>query len=224
MTDAQLKLAFQLHDSFAAAHFDLATYLKPRTSSMIDARKLETTIHFLVNLASARRQPKATRTLAQDALLQIDMVVTKMLQDMQVEVDHINTRFTTDPLCSSDTLPSTRSYVFSLRWDDRRMWGLVRGLLLIDTANRQLMHLMSRSAFSFDDFKNIQTALVQPWRHSGWRLLNIAKSVSSQVKSNTTPQREAPKIQSDISEGEASIPPEIRHEPESPAVISQVEK
>jgi len=81
-----------------------------------------------------------------------------------------------------EPLPELRAVQCALRWEESRMWVLVRTLLAIDTANRQLNHLREGAAIDMPTFKKAQHRLTRPLRAAYSAIYGLGGSLPTDAK------------------------------------------
>jgi hypothetical protein len=170
-------LIFFLHDPFALTHFDLRHYDKPN-GHLQDARTVEHILH-RAKFAS-RSNDEAIREAGKLLLDTAGKICVRAQQIVQEQAAAIDDLYKSDTVVGD--LPKLEAVQCELRWPEPKMWALVRALVAVDTANRQLNRLLARAAIDAATFKKLQFQLIRPLRAAFSAIYALAAKMPRQNK------------------------------------------
>lgn len=176
--------SFTLQDRFVLAHFDLK-YARDANVNAKDAVTLEEVIHRAAVHAFSDKTSAEVKAVASAFLKQVADLSRKCLETVYAAVKEVDAQYKLDPLVGE--LPAAPPTTCHLRWNDERMWIMVRALVAIDTAHRQLLRLRERGAIDMDEVSRRRQKLIHPWRSTVAEIFRLSGALPREAKGRVQP-------------------------------------
>jgi hypothetical protein len=170
---------FTLYELFALTHFDASRMTNPPAYRQ-DALTIEQVIHRAATHAYSKQSTAEAKAIAVAFLAETQRICKECLESVTDAAKVIDEQYLADPLVGA--LPEKKGVECALRWNDERMWILVRALLVIDKGHRQLRRLQERGAIDIGQVKKQRHPLVHPFRVAVAAILRLSAQLPQQAK------------------------------------------